>query len=303
MAKIKKPRIGVIMGGISSEREVSLNSGRAIVKALSEHGENVVAIDLDSRSMDKILAAKIDVAVIALHGTYGEDGVIQGMLEFLGIPYTGSGVMASAVGMNKVMTKQIAAFNGVDTAKWQVLDTIADLKKLKMKYPYVFKPEEEGSSVGVYIIKNKKEAFKYFPKSRKYGRVIAEEYIKGTEIAVPVLFGEVLPIIEIVPANEFYDYESKYTVGMSEHIIPARITAAEEKRAEKTALMVYNALNCRDYTRVDLIVRKGKAYLIEVNTLPGMTDLSLFPDSAKKAGIGFYELIMMFVKAALARGK
>ncbi|MEI7542047.1 MAG: D-alanine--D-alanine ligase [bacterium] len=297
----KKLRIGVIMGGLSSEREISLKSGEAIVKELKARGENVVAIDLNSRSIDKIVKAKIDAAFIALHGTYGEDGAIQGILEFLKIPYTGSGIMASAVGMNKIMTKKIITFYGLATAAWQVLDKKEELKQLELKFPVVFKPEAEGSSVGVYIVKNKKEAEKLFSKTRKYGRVLVEEYIKGTEISVPVFLDKTLPIIEIVPANEFYDYESKYTAGMSEHIIPARLTAAETKLAEKTALMVHRALECRDYSRVDMIVRKGVAFVIEVNTHPGMTSLSLVPDSAKKAGLSFYELIMTLINKAMER--
>jgi D-alanine-D-alanine ligase len=297
----KKPRIGVIMGGLSSEREISLKSGAAIVKELAGRGENAVAIDLDTRSTDKIVRAKIDVAVIALHGTYGEDGAIQGILEFLKIPYTGSGIMAAAVGMNKIMTKKIITFYGISTAAWQIMDKKTELKGLKIKFPVVFKPEAEGSSVGVYIVKDKKEAYDLFPRTRKYGRVLVEEYIKGTEISVPVFLDKTLPIIEIVPANEFYDYESKYTAGMSQHIIPARLTAAETKLAGKTALMVHRALECRDYSRVDMIVRKGKVYVIEINTHPGMTALSLFPDSARKAGLSFYDLIMSLVKKAMER--
>lgn len=297
----RKLKIGVIMGGLSSERGISLNSGNSIVKELKSRGEDVVAIDLNTRSIDKIVKAKIDVAFIALHGTYGEDGAVQGILEFLNIPYTGSGIMASAVGMNKIMTKKITTFYGINTAAWQVLDKIEELKGLKIKFPLVFKPEAEGSSVGVYIVKNSAQAYKLFPKTRKFGRVLVEEYIKGIEISVPVFLNKTLPIIEIVPANEFYDYESKYTAGKSEHIIPARITPAETKLAKKTALKVHNALECRDYSRVDMIIRNKKAYVIEVNTHPGMTSLSLFPDSAKKAGLGFYDLIMALITRAMER--
>ncbi|MGD0566626.1 MAG: D-alanine--D-alanine ligase [Candidatus Goldiibacteriota bacterium] len=296
-----KKRIGVIMGGLSSEREISLLSGAAIVKELKSRGENVVAIDLKARSVEKIEKAGIDVAFIALHGTFGEDGVIQGILEFLGIPYTGSGVLASALGMNKVKTKEMLAFNKIPTAAWRVIGGKKELKALTLKYPVVFKPVSEGSSVGVYIVKNEKEALKCFSAARKYGPVLAEEFIKGKEITVPVFCGRTLPIIEIVPANEFYDYESKYTEGMSNHIIPARITAAESRLAQKTALEVHECVGCRDYSRVDMIVAGGKVCVIEINTLPGMTSLSLFPDAAKKAGISFYDMIMTLVNKALAR--
>jgi D-alanine-D-alanine ligase len=299
----KKARIGVIMGGLSSEREISLQSGRAMAKALKENGHKVVSIDIDSRSIDKIVKAKIDVALIALHGTYGEDGAIQGILEFLNIPYAGSGIMASAVGMNKIMTKQIAVFNKLLTAAWQVLDKKEEINGLKIKYPMVFKPEAEGSSVGVFLIKDKKEALKMFPKARKFGKVLAEEYIKGVEVSVPVLGDRTLPIIEIVPKNEFYDYESKYCAGMSQHIIPARLTASEMTAVSKAALTLHRALGCRDYSRIDMIVRNGIPYLIEVNTLPGMTSLSLIPDSAGKAGISFYGLISILLNNALGRKK
>ena len=301
--KSGKARIGVIMGGLSSEREISLLSGAAIVKELKSRGENAVAIDLNGRSVKKIEKAGIDVAFIALHGTGGEDGVIQGILEFLGIPYTGSGVLASAIGMNKVKTKEILAFNKIPTAAWQVMYGREEVAELKIKYPIVFKPVSEGSSVGVYIVKNEKEALKYFSTARKYGPVLAEEFISGKEITVPVFGGRTLPIIEIVAANEFYDYESKYTAGMSNHIIPARITPAESMLAQKTALKVHECVGCRDYSRVDMIVSGGKVCVIEINTLPGMTSLSLFPDAAKKAGIPFYEMIMTLVNCALSRSE
>jgi D-alanine-D-alanine ligase len=300
---LKKLRIGVIMGGLSSEREISLLTGRSIVKTLKANGHRVAAIDLNTRSLKKVINAGIDVAIIALHGTYGEDGVIQGILEFLGIPYTGSGVLASALGMNKIMSKQVFDSNGIPNAKWTVINSVKEAGNIKIPYPLVFKPSEEGSAVGVVIVKSKKDAAAAYKKAAKYGKtVLVEKYIKGVEISVPVLGDDrVLPIIEIVPANEFYDYDAKYTAGKSSHIIPARISKKAYKKAGEIALKVHKCLMCRDLSRTDIIVSGSGMYVLETNTLPGMTDLSLYPEAAKAAGISFYELLMIFVKNAVER--
>jgi D-alanine-D-alanine ligase len=305
MSKVNlmKLRIGVLMGGLSSERAISLLTGRSIIKTLKERGHRVIPIDIDGRSFQKVIKAKIDVAVLALHGTYGEDGVTQGILEFLGIPYTGSGVMASAIGMNKVMSKQVFDANKIPTPRWAILEKPGDVSRIKMKFPLVFKPCSEGSAVGVTIVKNRKQAAAAYKKASKYGnRVLIEKYIKGVEISVPVLGSDrVLPVIEIVPANEFYDYQAKYTAGRSTHIIPARLSAKMRKKAGDIALRVHNALMCRDYSRTDMIAAGGGVYVLETNTLPGMTSLSLYPEAAKAAGIGFYDLLVIFIKNALER--
>jgi D-alanine-D-alanine ligase len=299
---LKKLKIGVIMGGLSSEREISLLTGKSIFETLKEAGYRVAAIDINSRSFKKVIDSKIDVAVIALHGTYGEDGVTQGMLEFLGIPYTGSGVLASALGMNKIMSKQVFDANDIPNARWAVVEDVKDLKKIKIPYPLVFKPAEEGSAVGVAIVKSDRDSVKAFKKAAKYGTVLVEEFIKGVEISVPVLGNDrVLPIIEIVPKNEFYDYDAKYTAGKSQHIIPARISKKAARLAEKTALKVHTCLMCRDLSRTDMIVRGEKVYVLETNTLPGMTSLSLYPEAARAAGISFCELLVTFVKNAVER--
>lgn len=305
MSKVNlmKLKIGVIMGGLSSEREISLLTGSSMVKTLKEHGHKVTAIDINTRSFKKVISAGIDVALLALHGTYGEDGVTQGILEFLGIPYTGSGVLASALGMNKIMSKQVFDANKIPTAKWTVIRSAGEISGIKIPYPLVFKPSAEGSAVGVTIVKTRAQAVKAYRAASKYGReVLVEKFIKGTEISVPVLGNDrVLPIIEIVPANEFYDYDAKYTAGKSEHIIPARISRKAYKAAEQTALKVHNSLMCRDLSRTDMIVAGDRVYVLETNTLPGMTALSLYPDSARKAGISFYELLMIFIKNAVER--
>ncbi|MCE5301362.1 MAG: D-alanine--D-alanine ligase [Spirochaetia bacterium] len=300
---LKKLRIGVLMGGLSSEREVSLHSGESIVKELQAHGHTVIPIDINSRSLEQLIKAKPDVVINALHGTYAEDGIMQGILEFLNIPHQGSGVLASAMCMNKIMAKEIMRNHGITTPGWHAAGNIREFKALKLKYPVVLKPEAEGSSAGVYIVKSRAEALKRFSTVKRLCvNVLVEDFIKGVEISVPVMGERVLPIIEISPKNEFYDYEAKYTAGMSDHIIPAGISKAETKLAEATALKVHKLLGCRDYSRIDMIIKNGKAYVLEVNTLPGMTSLSLFPESAKKAGISFYELLVYLLENALKRG-
>ncbi|MCX7698504.1 MAG: D-alanine--D-alanine ligase [Candidatus Goldbacteria bacterium] len=301
---LKNIKIGVIMGGLSSERAISLKSGMAMYNELKKHNHKVVAIDIKERNINKILKEKIDVALLALHGTYGEDGVIQGILEFHGIPYTGSGVLGSALGMNKIIAKQLFSYNGIPTPKWCVVENINDIEKIKMKFPLVFKPNAEGSAIGVSIVNNKNDAKKAYKKAARYGnKVLVEKYIKGIEISVPVLLDKALPIIEIIPKKQFYDYTAKYTKGMSEHRIPARINGTAYKKAQYYALKAHKVLECRDYSRIDMIVRGNNVFVLEVNTLPGMTSLSLFPESARYYGISFYELLLIFINSALKRKK
>ncbi len=301
---LKKFKIGVIMGGVSSEREISLLTGASMVKELRSHGHVVKAIDLDSRSLHKIVKAKIDVALLALHGTYGEDGVIQSVLEFLGIPYTGSGVLASALAMDKIMAKKVFGSAGIPTPKWAAVSCLKEVTALNMPYPLVFKPRAEGSAVGVKIAFKKNQARSAYIEAAKFGcPVLVEEYVKGKEISVPVMEDRHLPIIEITPKNKFYDYEAKYSAGMSAHTIPARLEKGIYEKAGKLALAAHKALGCRDYSRVDIIARGRELFVLEVNTLPGMTSLSLYPESAAKAGIGFYELLLFLLKKALGRKK
>ncbi len=299
MKDLKKVKVVVLCGGLSSERKVSLVTGRAMYEELKKNGHSVTLADVDSRSLSKIEGLKADVVLNGLHGTYGEDGVMQGILDFLGVPYAGSGVTGSSVAMDKILSKEIMKANGILTPVWQV---IGRADELKIKYPVVLKPAAEGSAVGVFIVKNKKEAAAAFTKAKKYGDVLAEAYIKGREISVPVLGGRALPAIEIVPKNEFYDYDAKYTPGQSEHIIPARIGAKLLRQAGAVALKVHGVLRCRDFSRTDMIVKGGRLYVLETNTLPGMTGTSLFPESAKAAGISFYALLCEMIKSAL-RGK
>jgi len=299
---LKQLKIGVLMGGLSSERAISLMTGKGVYNELKKNGHNVVSLDIDSYSLDKIIKSKIDVAFIALHGTYGEDGVIQGILEFLRIPYTGSGVLASALAMNKEKTQEILEYNGIAVPEWTVIKEKQELNKIKIKYPVVLKPVCEGSAVGVFIVKNLKEAKNKFLKVKKFGgAVMVQKYIEGTEISVPILGEKVLPIIEIIPANKFYDYDAKYTPGKSKHIIPARITSDITKKAGAIAKKVHELLGCKDMSRTDIIVQGNKLYVLETNTIPGMTAVSLLPEAAKAAGISFYEMIVILLKRTLGR--
>ncbi|MEI7640046.1 MAG: D-alanine--D-alanine ligase [bacterium] len=300
---IKDLRIGVLMGGLSPERPISLISGNAVYKALKAKGANAVAIDIDTHTLDKIINAKLDVAFIALHGKYGEDGIMQSILEFLRVPYTGSGPLASALAMDKTMTQQFLEKNGILMPKYCEVTTAKEVKNIKLKYPVVLKPVDAGSAVGVFIVETVKEALAALPKVQKISkRVIIQEYIKGVEISVPVLIDKALSVIEIVPANKFYDFDAKYTAGKSDHIMPARIEKTLYKKAQEIAVRTHQLLGCRDLSRTDMIVSGKKIYTLECNTIPGFTPVSLFPQAAKEAGISFYDLIIILLQEALKRG-
>ena len=300
---IKDLRIGVLMGGLSPERPISLISGNAVYKALKAKGANAVAIDIDTHTLDNIINAKLDVAFIALHGKYGEDGIMQSILEFLRVPYTGSGPLASALAMDKTMTQQFLEKNGILMPKYCEVTTAKEVKNIKLKYPVVLKPVDAGSAVGVFIVETVKEALAALPKVQKISkRVIIQEYIKGVEISVPVLIDKALSVIEIVPANKFYDFDAKYTAGKSDHIMPARIEKTLYKKAQEIAVRTHQLLGCRDLSRTDMIVSGKKIYTLECNTIPGFTPVSLFPQAAKEAGISFYDLIIILLQEALKRG-
>jgi D-alanine-D-alanine ligase len=293
--ELKTKKIGVLLGGLSAEREVSLKSGAAVQHALAERGYRAVAVDV-GRDIAQVLAREaIEVAFICLHGRYGEDGAVQGVLEFLGIPYTGSGVLASALAMNKIFAKQVFQSSGLTVASYQVLEKgePLDLHRLGFTFPLVVKPSQEGSSVGVSIVKSPAELEPALALAFGYDReILVEQFIKGREIQVGVLNDRAIGAIEIVPKNEFYDYEAKYTDGMAEHICPPVLPAGLYRSLLQQGEAAHLALGCSGYSRVDFIVtEKGECYLLEVNTLPGMTALSLLPEIAQKeAGVGFGEL-------------
>ncbi len=305
----KDAKIMVICGGVSSEREVSLRSGKTIYEALLRSGfTNVVLYNLTKDNMKGILEARPDIVFLGLHGKGGEDGCIQGMLELAGIPYTGPGVCASAICMNKIMTKRVLDNAGLPTAKFVTFskDECNDLNKVeaqlieKIGLPMVLKSPSQGSSIGVVIVHKQKEIKPAIEEIFQYGKyLLVEQFVSGTEITLPILGNEeltVLPIIEITSEREFYDFKSKYTPGLCHHIIPACIDKKSEKEAIEIGKKAYKVLECSGIARIDFIVDKVKGpVIIEVNTLPGMTDMSLVPDAARYTGISYEKLVEMIL--------
>ena len=305
--------VWVVCGGISTEREVSLRSGQAVYQALQRAGyTNVTLFDLRQDNIGEILAAKPDICFLALHGEGGEDGCIQGLLELAKIPYTGSGIAASAVCMNKILTKQVVAAAGLPTAKFAVYQKseCEDIPRIckqlvdEIGLPMVLKSPCQGSSIGVVIVKDEKEMAPAMAEIFTYGdQLLAEQFLRGVEITVPVLGNDeltVLPDIEITSEREFYDYTAKYTNGLCHHIIPARIREEDRKKAQQISQKAYKELGCRGLSRIDFIIDEQQGpMIIEVNTLPGMTEMSLFPDAAKAAGIPFEELVSKILQLAL----
>jgi len=303
--ELKTKKIGVLLGGLSAERQVSLNSGAAVQKALLARGYDAVAIDVDRDIAQVLVRERVDVAFIALHGRYGEDGAIQGLLEIMGLPYTGSGILASALAMNKIFAKQVFDAKGLTIAPYRVLSRgdKPDLTQFGFALPVVVKPSQEGSSVGVSIVRHETALAAALQEAFRYDReIIVEQFIKGREVQVGILEDRALGAIEIVPKNEFYDFDAKYTAGMAEHILPARLPTNLYQQVLLAGEEAHRALGCSGYSRVDfLVTEEGACYILEVNTLPGMTDLSLLPEIAGGAGIGFEELVERILFAAAVK--
>lgn len=300
---MKEKRIGVLMGGLSAERDVSLKSGNAVHRALLNLGYDAVAIDV-GRDLAQVLTSEgVQTAFIALHGRYGEDGCVQGLLELMGIPYTGSGVLASALAMNKLYAKQAFAAAGLLTTPFVALQRGDSIMPgdLPFKLPVVVKPVQEGSSVGVSIVKGEASFAPALDEAFRYDRIVlVEQYVKGQEVQVGILNDRPVGAIEIIPKNEFYDFEAKYTDGMAEHVFPARLSPEVYAAVQERGLAAHRALGCDGYSRVDFLVTSNNDfYLLEVNTLPGMTALSLLPEIARKgAGLSFEELVEEIVAGA-----
>jgi len=294
---MKKKKIGVLMGGLSREREVSLRTGKAILKALIEKGYAASPIDVGQEIAETLIKEKIEIAFIALHGRYGEDGTIQGMLELMGIPYTGSGVLASALALDKIMAKKFFVCENIPTPTYEVFqrDEIdKDLLRVpSLSLPLVVKPAREGSTIGVSIVRKEEELVPALREAGKYDdEILLEEFMKGKEITVGILHDIPLPIIEIVPRSGFYDYHSKYTKGETEYIIPARIPREQYLYAQEISLKAFHVLGCSGCARVDLMTDEGgNPFVIDVNTMPGMTETSLIPKAASYAGINFEDLV------------
>lgn len=308
-------KIAVLYGGVSKEREVSISSSKGIISALEKNGHEVTSIDFHPEKLEEVLQLQVDLVFIGLHGKHGEDGALQGLLDILDIPYVGSGVLASSLAMDKNKAKELFQQAGIPVAKgerYRITDQtdiqlLADEITAQFSVPFVIKPNREGSTLGLTIVQETSQvpkALEMAIQSDEY--VLVEQFIDGKELTVPVMGKwreeEALPIIEIIPKNELYDYESKYALGGSEHIIPARLDEATTKRIQDFAVKSHQVLGCEVYSRADfLLTEDGTPYLLEVNTLPGMTSTSLFPDSAKQAGISYEEMIESFVQLSIEK--
>ena len=308
-------RVGVLMGGWSPERKISLMSGKNVVEGLRQGGVKAVpflvtASDKNEKRLEKRLkAGRFDALFIALHGGFGEDGTLQALLDKWGMVYTGSGALACGLAMHKGCSKLVFEANRIPSAPWQAIHKSTPakswLKEVKLKLPLVVKPADVGSAIGVTIVKKSAGLKKAMGTAFRYSQwAMVEKFVAGVEVTATVLGEKVLPVIEIVPKNEFYDFDAKYTPGHSDHVIPARISSKAVKRVKALAVKAGKAMGCGDYYRVDFIVpKKGEPQILEVNTAPGMTLTSLVPDSAKAAGISFPRLLKILVGMALKKKK
>ena len=294
-------RITVMLGGPSAEREVSLQSGAAVVKALRSLGHTVDP--LDPRDDSWALAAGTEVIFLTLHGTYGEDGTVQRHLEALGLPYTGCDSEASRIAFDKVMTKKRCAQAGVPTARFEVFTSPKAKWPTDWQPPVVLKPVRQGSSVGLQFVERVEDWSAALAEALRYdSEVLLEEKILGRETTVGILGGEALPIVEVRPRQGGYDYQNKYTSGRTEYFCPASFDGATTQRIQQAALDAFCAVGGRDYGRVDVIARPGgDPVVLEVNTLPGMTETSLLPKAAAAAGISFPELCQRMIDLAMQR--
>jgi D-alanine-D-alanine ligase len=306
-------RVAVLRGGRSAEREVSLKSGAQVEKAMRSLGHDVTGVDVDLKTWDVLRDGGFACVFNALHGRLGEDGTIQGMLELLGLPYTGSGVLASALCMDKARANAMMEAAGLDVPAFEELEVkegvaLDTVERLVAMYglPLVIKPVREGSTIGLTIAQDVEQAASGLVLAAQYDRrVLIQEFARGTEITIGVLATpdvQVLPTLEIVSDNPVYDYDAKYTAGKSHHIIPARISAQAQKDASDSAQRAFVELGCAGMARVDIIVdADGTPWVLEVNTVPGLTELSLLPDAARAAGIAFDELCRRLVDHAIGR--
>jgi D-alanine-D-alanine ligase len=294
---VKEKKVGVLMGGRSAERVISLQTGEAVLQALRRRGYRPQAIDVGWEIARDLRRRRIEAAFVALHGRGGEDGTIQGLLEAMGIAYTGSGVLASALAMNKKYSKWIFCERRLPTPPFTVLgegDAASATWPLpRLRPPLVVKPASEGSTLGVSLVRRKRELRPALRSAFRFGpEVLVEEYVPGRELTVGILGNEPLPVIEVVPRGGFYDYRAKYQGGLTEYLVPAPLSLQAVRRVQKLALDAHRALGCRGATRVDLrLSDRGRPCLLEVNTIPGMTMTSLLPKAARETGIEFDDLV------------
>lgn len=306
-------KIGVLMGGESSERDISIRSGLAIYQSLQELGYNAAPIDISKDIVNTLKKGKIKFAFLALHGGIGENGAIQGMLEVLRIPYTGSGVLASALAMDKEASKKIFLYHGLAVAPFIVVQratkksgagkgVACNAPTIDFPLPWVVKPVAEGSSIGVSIVKEEKDLASCLEKAFAFDqRAMIEKFIPGKEIHIAILGQKILGGVEVRPSLEFYNYEAKYTAGLTDYIIPPEIDASVYESAKDAALKAHMSLGCSGASRVDFRIdeNSGIPHILEVNTLPGMTTTSLLPKIAKSAGMSFNDLLEEIIRLAL----
>ncbi len=300
-------KVAVVMGGPSAEREVSIESGTCVMRALTALGHDARSLDFDARFVDAIREIAPDVVFNALHGPGGEDGTIQGILDWMRVPYTGSGVAACAIAMDKHITKKLLAAEGLPTPAWDTFDLAGGTLPLlpgSLNLPLVAKPRSSGSSAGVVIVKTHEAWTKaMIEASSRTPEILAEEFVPGREFSCGVLGEEALPVVEVVSSDEFYSYDAKYKPGGSRHLIPAPIDHDLTARLQTLALSVHRLIGLRDYSRTDFIVtEQGRPTILEVNALPGMTPQSLLPDEAQHAGISYEALVERLLQFAGARG-
>ncbi len=289
------------MGGLSPEREVSIVTGNSIIEALNRKGLNALPVQVDHEIWKTLQSNPIDLAFIALHGTFGEDGCIQGLLEYFKIPYTGPGVMGSALAYDKLKSKEIFKSNKIPTADYEVFYKRTSEKTGRtLDFPVVVKPTNQGSSLGISIVKNENEWKPALKTAFTYSdEVIAEKFIEGKLLAIGMQEMEPMPIVHIRPKSGFYDYEAKYTSGKTEYICPADLEKNEADRCRKIAQQVFHVLRGRGFPRVDVILdNEGIPFVLEMNTVPGMTPTSLLPMAAQKMGLGFDDLVVEIIKTA-----
>jgi D-alanine-D-alanine ligase len=307
---MEKLTVALLAGGISAEREVSLHSGEQVYAALNKDKYHILKYDPQSDLARLVQdAPEIDIALIILHGPFGEDGTVQGLLELLNIPYQGSGVLGSALAMNKVVTKQLYEKAGLPVIPYHVYDRddSVDVEKCtsQIGLPLVVKPVEAGSSVGMSIVKSAGDLQGAIAKAGEFDKaILVESYIEGTELTAGVIGNkelDALPIIEIIPdeAHEFFDYEAKYTAGVTREICPARINEELTQKAQSYAKIAHRSLFCKGYSRTDMILKDDEIYALETNTIPGMTATSLFPQAAQKAGMSFSQVLDKLIELGL----
>ena len=307
MPLLTTKRIAVLMGGQSAEREISLRSGQAVCQALLRQGYDAVPVDVDNTVWSRLREIQAGVAFIALHGPGGEDGTIQGMLEILGIPYTGSGVQACAHAMDKSVTKAILEYFRIPVPRGLVRQSDERKSALPRSfgYPVVVKPVNQGSTVGITIVRRPRDLHAAVDTAFGYGdSILIEEYIEGRELTVGVLNARALPVVEIVAPNGFYNFAAKYTPGASTYRAPAPLTDRQSKLLQKLGLEVHHRLGCRGATRVDFRMDpKGRPFVLEINTVPGMTETSLLPMAARAAKLSYEALVEAILMSAMERAE